>query len=194
MHTKRLRLENLNDNPYFSLILDNYRWISSLLSLPKLLFFNRIGSLDLLLAFPLSPFLFWRLILLSGRSFQQDIPILFSLSSVMTHPLHSMLVDGHSSFPILLADSGMIHCTSLCPSPSDNHDVLHGALDCLASSFSLLSLNCSSSDFLIYDFSGRSESHLLFPSQSQCKPYSASTSCLIPRIFSKTFCRLPCIQ
>ena len=40
------------------------------------------------------------------------------------------------------------------------------ALDSRASSFSYLSLNCSYSDFLIDDFSGRSESHLLFPSQS----------------------------
>ena len=80
--------------------------------------------------------------------------------------LHPVLVDGHSSIRILLTDSGMIRCTSLCPSTSDGHDVLHGALDCLASSFSFLSLNCSYSDFLIYDFSGRSESHLLFPSQS----------------------------
>ena len=108
-------------------------------------------------------------------------------------PLHPVLVDGHSSFPILLNDSGMIRCPSLYSSTSDGHAVLHGAFDCHASSFSFLSLNCSYSDFLIYDFSGRSD-HLLFPSQSQCKPYSASTSCLIPRIFSKTFCRLPCIQ
>ena len=40
------------------------------------------------------------------------------------------------------------------------------ALDSRASSFSYLSLNCSYSVFLIDDFSGRSESHLLFPSQS----------------------------
>ena len=40
------------------------------------------------------------------------------------------------------------------------------AVDCRASSLSYLSLNCSYSDFFIYAFSGRSESHLLFPSQS----------------------------
>ena len=40
------------------------------------------------------------------------------------------------------------------------------AVDCRASSLSYLLLNCSYSDFFIYAFSGRSESHLLFPSQS----------------------------
>ena len=40
------------------------------------------------------------------------------------------------------------------------------AFDSRASSLSYLSLNCSYSVFLIDDFSGRSESHLLFPSQS----------------------------
>ena len=40
------------------------------------------------------------------------------------------------------------------------------AVDCRAFSLSYLLLNCSYSDFFIYAFSGRSESHLLFPSQS----------------------------
>ena len=51
--------------------------------------------------------------------------------------------------------------TSLCPSPSDSQDVLHRALDCLASSFSFLSLNCSSSDLLLFAFSGEA-SHTYF--------------------------------
>jgi len=129
--------------------------------------YYRIGSLDLLLAFPLSPFFFWRLMLLSDRTLIE--PHSCSLFPFFAYnpstALHPVLVDGHSSFPILLTDSGMIRCTSLCTSTSDGHDVLHGAFDCLASSFSFLSLNCSYSDFLIYDFSGRSD-HLLFPSQS----------------------------
>ena len=56
--------------------------------------------------------------------------------------------------------------TSFHSSPFDGHDVHHGALDCRASSLSYLSLNCSYSDFFIPAFSGRSESHLLFPSRS----------------------------
>lgn len=51
--------------------------------------------------------------------------------------LHPVLVDGHSSFAILLTDSGMIRCTSLCPSTSDGHDVLHGAIYMQIDEFSL---------------------------------------------------------
>ena len=101
--------------------------------------------------------------------------------------LHPVLIDGHSSFPILFTDSGMIRCTSLCPSTSDGHDVLHGALDCLASSFSFLSLNCSYSDFLIYAFSGRSEYTYFFRRKVSASRILQVPAALFLELFQKLF-------
>ena len=77
--------------------------------------------------------------LLSCRQLIAEHPcslFLFFGSSLST-ALHPVLVDGHSSFPILLTDSGMIRCTSLCPSTSEGHDVLHGAIYMQIDEFSL---------------------------------------------------------
>ena len=55
-----------------------------------------------------------------SRTFLIAFP-LFSLS----HPLHSsLLVDGHSSFCMLLSDSGMTRSPLACHSPSDGRNVL----------------------------------------------------------------------
>jgi hypothetical protein len=47
----------------------------------------------------------------------------FRFSVLDFHCIVPLLVDGHSSFTMLLSDSGMIRCHLACPSQSDGHDV-----------------------------------------------------------------------
>ena len=92
-----------------------------------LIFLQAIGSLDLLLAFSLlSPSILSNLMLLPNRTaYSRTFLTAFSHSSVLVfHCIVSLLVDGHSSFHLLLSDCGMIRCSLACPSPSDGHDVL----------------------------------------------------------------------
>ena len=130
--------------------------------------FKKDGSLDLLLLFKNPPF----------HPCSSPHPdtlrtafTTFSISFPFLHLFHS------TSQPLYLPMD--IHCSTCslliaewyaAPSRVLLHPMAMTcpvwALDCRASSFSYLSLNCSYSDFLIDDFSGRSESHLLFPSRN----------------------------
>ena len=96
-----------------------------------------------------------------------NILIAFPLSSVVTlHSIASLACQCASSLTILPDEyewTLFLRFVLLRPMAMT---CFVWALDCRASSLSYLSLNCSYSDFLIDDFSGRSESHLLFPSQS----------------------------
>ena len=149
--------------------------------------FEKKGSLDLLHDF--FSFLLSNLIPLSYRT-SHSWTFLFPFPIFGCTPftaLHPVLVDGHSSFPILLTDSGMIRCTSLCPSTFDGHDVLRGVLDCLAPSLSYLSLNCSYFDFFIYDFSGRSEYNYFFRRKVSASRILQVPGALFLEFFQKLF-------
>lgn len=70
-------------------------------------------------------FLLSKLMLLPNRTaYSRTFLILFSHFSTLTfHYIVPLLVDGHSSFTMLLSNSGMIRCHLACPSPSDGHDL-----------------------------------------------------------------------
>ena len=128
------------------------------------------GSLVLFLGFSLvSTFYLYRILIflstLQSCSLPSNIlfPFLVSRPSLNSNLNLSMGIHRSSYFLLKMEWHSV---SSFHSSPFDGHDVHHGALDCRASSLSYLSLNCSYSDFFIPAFSGRSESHLLFPSRS----------------------------
>ena len=61
------------------------------------------------------------------------------------------------------------------------------ALDCRASSLSYLSLNCSYSDFFIYDFSWRSEYTYFFRRKVSASRILQVSDTLFPEFFQKLF-------
>ena len=64
------------------------------------------------------------MLLPNRTAYSRTFLILFSHFSTLTfHYIVTLLVNGHSSFYMLLSDSGMIRCSLVCPSPSNGHDM-----------------------------------------------------------------------
>lgn len=64
------------------------------------------------------------MLLPNRTAYSRTFLIFFSHSSILAfHCIAPLLVDGHSSFHMLLFNSGMIRCSLACPSQSDGHDV-----------------------------------------------------------------------
>ena len=96
-------------------------------------------------------------------------------------------VNGHSSFCMLPTYSGMIRHPSHILLRPMSKTCFVWALSCRASSLSYLSLNCSYSDFLIDDFSGRSEYNYFFRRKVSASRILQVPGALFPEFFQKLF-------
>ena len=117
-----------------------------------------------------SSFLGLNLMWLNKFAYCRTFPDCFSLSSFVTFHNIDYIICRCAFFVILcpcfLHRNHLYDIPSQCYSSSNDHDYYMERWDWQASFFSFLLLNCSYTDFFFYDFSRRSESHLLFPSQS----------------------------